>query len=188
MKIILNQDVKNLGEEGDVCVVADGYARNYLLPKALALPYNALNLNNLKAREKAIASRKEKKRQEALGLKERLEREVEIEIVMPSADGGRLFGSVTSATISERLAHQGLMVERKQIEIPGRTIKVVGTYKASVRLYDSQIASLTVVVKSSKEEQKVPEAVPSGAAEDPVEVVEGQLEEPAEAAAEPDNS
>ncbi len=67
MKIILNKDVRNLGEEGDICEVKDGYARNFLLPRRIAVPFNRLNINNFKAKERAIAERKELKRKEALG-------------------------------------------------------------------------------------------------------------------------
>ncbi len=156
MKIILNQDVKNLGEEGDVCIVKDGYARNFLLPQRIALPYNRLNINNFEVKAKSIAARKEQKRKQALGHKERLEKEITIEIIMPSADGGRLFGSVTNATIAEQLAHQGFNIERKRIDVPGRTIKMVGNYTVKIRLYDEQIANMKIVVRSL-EKQKAEE-------------------------------
>ncbi len=154
MKIILNKDVKNLGEEGNVCEVKDGYARNFLLPQGFAVPYNRLNVNNFKAKAAAIALRKEQKRQQALGLKERLEKEVLLEIVMPSADGGRLFGAVSNATIAEQLAHQGINLERKRIEVPGRSIKVIGNYTAKVRLYDGETAALKVIVRSLEAQKK----------------------------------
>ena len=154
MKVILNQDVQNLGEEGDVCEVKDGYARNFLLPRGIAVPYNRLHINNFKAKEAAIAMRKENKRKDALGLKERLEKEISLEVAMPSADGGRLFGSVTSNIVAEQLAHQGIDIERKRIEIPGRNIKVVGNYVVKVRLYDEQTASIPLVVRSLEAEKK----------------------------------
>ena len=153
MKIILNKDVKNLGEEGDVCEVKDGYARNFLLPQRLAVAYNRLNINKFRAKEQAIAARKEQKRKEALGLKDRLEQEVSIEIIMPSADGGRLFGAVTNATIAQQLAHQGINIERKRIEVPGRAIKVLGNYTVRIRLYDEQQASLKVLIRSLEAEK-----------------------------------
>lgn len=177
MKIILNKDVKNLGEEGDICTVADGYARNFLLPKLLAVPYNKMNLNNLKAREKAILARKEEKRKEALGLKEKLEKQTEVSFEMPTADGGRLFGAVTNATIAEALAHEGINIERKRIEVPGRVIKHVGNYQVKVRLYDEQVASLKILITAMEDPRKVAKAAEEAASEEstesPVEEAEG---------------
>ena len=171
MKVILNRDVKNLGEEGDVCEVKDGYARNFLLPQSIAVPYNRLHINNFKAREAAIAMRKENKRKDALSLKERLEKEVTLEVAMPSAGGGRLFGSVTSSIIAEQLAHQGIDVERKRIEVPGRNIKAIGNYVVKVRLYDEQLASIPLVVRSLEPEKKEEEP-----AAEPVEAPEVSAE------------
>ena len=76
MKVILNQDVKHLGEEGDVKVVADGYARNYLFPRNFALPYNAVTVEYFESRKEEIEARKESKRRDAASLKEKLEADV----------------------------------------------------------------------------------------------------------------
>ncbi|WGK68541.1 50S ribosomal protein L9 [Candidatus Haliotispira prima] len=180
MKIILNEDVKNLGEEGDICVVKDGYARNFLLPRNIAAPHNRMNINNLQAKEQAITARKEQKRKEALGLKDRLEKEASIEIVMPSADGGRLFGAVTNATIAEQLAHLGVNIERKRIEIPGRTIKMVGNYTVKIRLYDEQTANLKVLIRSLEEEKKEEEQAAAEAAAAEAAAETGEAAETAE--------
>ena len=117
MKIILNQDIVNLGEEGDIKVVTDGYARNFLFPKKMAVPYNKQNLNMFGQKKLAIEKRKEEKRKEAMGLKERLASEV-ISVTMPAGEKGKLFGAVTSSTIVEELVKIGLKVEKKRIEIP----------------------------------------------------------------------
>lgn len=153
MKVILNSDLPNLGEEGDILDVADGYARNYLLPRKLVLQYNNQNLALLEGRREAIDKRREEKRKEAMSVKERLETEA-LEIAMPAGENGRLFGSVTSATIAEHLEKSGIDVERKQIDIPAKTIKSVGTTKIRVRLYDNQEAELLVEVKPAGGEQK----------------------------------
>lgn len=156
MKVILNSDLPNLGEEGDICDVADGYARNYLLPRKLVLQYNNQNLALLEGRREAIENRREQKRKEAMSVRERLETEP-LEISMPAGENGRLFGSVTSATVAEYLEKNGIDVERKQIDIPGNTIKSVGTTKIRVRLYDNQEAELLVEVKAAGTEKKAEE-------------------------------
>ena len=92
MKIILNQDVVNLGEEGDVCVVKDGYARNYLLPTGAAVIYNKANAALFASRAEAIEKRKVAKRAEAASLKEKLDA-ITLEIVVPAGESGKLFGS-----------------------------------------------------------------------------------------------
>ncbi len=95
MKVILNQDVVGLGEEGDIKEVASGYARNYLLPRKLAVLHSKENLANLERRRTAIETRKQEKRVEAQSLKERLEAE-EVRIVAPAGENGKLFGSVNN--------------------------------------------------------------------------------------------
>lgn len=147
MKVILNHDVHNLGEEGDVCEVAPGYARNYLLPKNLAVAHTKGNLALFESRRAAIEARKEEKRKEALTLKEQLE-EVSISIETNTGDTGRLFGSVTSATIAEELAKLGYTIDRKKIEIPDHSIKMAGLYKINVKLYDGNMAVVSVDVSS----------------------------------------
>ncbi|MDR1933178.1 MAG: 50S ribosomal protein L9 [Spirochaetales bacterium] len=155
-KVILVTDVKNLGEEGDIREVARGYARNYLLPGKFVVPYNKGNLALIEGRRAAIEKKKEEKRQQALGLKERIEGTF-LKIVMPMGENGRLFGSVTNATIADELGRTGITVERKRVEVPDHTIKSQGNYKVKVRLYENQEAILTVAV-NPKEEPKAPEA------------------------------
>jgi len=153
MKIILNQDVPNLGEEGDVCEVAEGYGRNFLLPKKLAVPYNKSTVAVFKSRKNAIEKRKEEKRQQALSLKERLEDE-EIVLTMPAGESGKLFGSVTNATIMEELEKKGVSVEKKRIEVPEHTIKQIGDYSVRVKLYDNESAEIKVSVQKEDREEK----------------------------------
>lgn len=149
MKIILNQDVANLGEEGDIKVVADGYARNYLIPQKLAVPCTKGNMDLFEQKKKNIESRKEEKRKSALGLKEKIEAE-EVAIIVPVGDNGKLFGSVTSATIVEELEKSGIRVDRKKVEVPGHTIKVIGDYTILIKLYGTEEAKLKVSVKAAE--------------------------------------
>jgi large subunit ribosomal protein L9 len=152
-KVILIQDVKDLGEEGDVKEVKRGYARNYLIPKKLAVPFTKGNLKLIEARRAIIEQKKEEKRQAALGLKERLE-SLSLKIVMPMGENGRLFGSVTNAIIADELQKQGISIEKKKIEIPEHAIKAQGTYKVKVKLYDNQEAVLKVLVNPKEEASK----------------------------------
>ena len=147
MKIILNQDVANLGEEGDVVIVKDGYARNYLLPTKAAVMFNKTNMSLFAARERAIAKRKNEKRSMASDLKAKLD-EATITLVLSAGESGKLFGSVTSAMIQEELAKQGFIVERKRIEVSSHTIKMVGNYSVRIRLYEEESADLSIVVES----------------------------------------
>ncbi len=145
MKIILNEDVYNLGEEGDICDVANGYARNYLIPKNFAVPYTKENSAVFESRRAAIQKRKEEKRLAAAGLKERLEG-MEIVLPMNAGEAGKLFGSVTSAMIIEELAKEGIELEKKQVDVPSNSIKMTGTYKILIKLYESESAEITVKV------------------------------------------
>jgi large subunit ribosomal protein L9 len=153
MKVILNKDLPTLGEEGDVKDVARGYARNYLFPRSIALPYNESTIRLFEARKGEIEGRKAEKREAAKGLKERLEA-LELSISMPAGANGRLFGSVTSQTVADELNRQGFQIERKRVELPGATFKSVGKYKAAVRLYESTAAEITVVVLAQIEKAK----------------------------------
>lgn len=161
MKIILNQDVPNLGEEGDVCVVKDGYARNYLLPTGAAVIYNKTNIAIFKSREAAIEKRKIAKREESATLKERLDN-LSLNIIVAAGESGKLFGSVTAMMVQEALSKLGFEIEKKKIEIASHAIKMTGTYTAKVHLYENDSSVITLNVKSEaqlKAEEKASESV-----------------------------
>lgn len=147
MKVILNDDVKHLGEMGDTKNVANGYARNYLFPRMLAVPYNADTVAYFEGKKAEIEARKEQKRQESKSLKEKLE-SLSIELTMPAGSNGKLFGSVTSQTLSDYFKNNGFEIERKRIELPGLTIKTVGNYTFKVHLYEASIAEVKLSVKA----------------------------------------
>ena len=149
MKVILNTDIKTLGEEGDVKNVADGYFRNFLRPRRLAVPYNAETVAFFESRKAEIEARKEQKRRDSASLKEKLEA-LHLEITMPAGRNGKLFGAVSAQVVSELLAKHGFEIERKRIEIPGVSIKSVGNYHFSVKLYESQTAQMIVSVKGEE--------------------------------------
>jgi large subunit ribosomal protein L9 len=148
VKVILSQDILNLGEEGDVREVAAGYARNYLLPRKLAAAHTRQNLQVFESRRSHIEKRKEVKRTEASGLAERLQAE-ELKFAMPAGENGKLFGSVNAAMIGEELGKRGYEIERKRIEIPDNHIRQVGTYTIKVKLYGQQEAPIKVVVEAA---------------------------------------
>lgn len=148
MKVILNQDVIGLGEEGDIKDVADGYARNYLLPKKLAVPHTKAFLAALEHKRASIEKRKEEKRLDAAGLKERLEAE-EIRFSVPAGENGKLFGSVNNTNVVVELEKRGFSIEKKRIEIPDHAIRAVGTYKVRIRLYDKEEATIKLIVEGA---------------------------------------
>lgn len=150
MKVILNTDVPNLGEDGDVVEVAAGYARNYLLPRKFAALHNAQSLAALESRKAHIQRQKEEKRKEAMGSKEKI-LSMLLTITMPSGETGKLFGSVSSANIAEELGKAGIAVERKKIEVPGNVIKHTGDYKVSIKLYGNESAELKVKILGTSE-------------------------------------
>jgi len=155
MKVILNQDVTGLGEEGDIKEVAPGYARNYLLPKKLAVPHTKEFLAQLGHKRAAIENRKETKRLEAAGLKERLEAE-EIKFSLPAGENGKLFGSVNNANVVTELEKKGYAIEKKRVEIPDHTIRNTGTYRIRIRLYDKEEATVKVVVEGIAQHAAAP--------------------------------
>lgn len=183
MKIILNRDVPNLGEEGDVCVVKDGYARNFLLPTGAAVLYNKANVAVFKSRAVAIEKRKEVKRQESASLKEKLD-SLSLELVVSAGDTGRLFGSVTSSMIQEAIAKHGIEIEKKRIEVATHAIKEVGNYTVRVHLYESEVSIVKIEIKSEAEVKKAEAAAAKAKAEEEKKAAEEARKAAAAAAAE----
>lgn len=147
MKVILLENVKKLGSKGDIVEVSDGYGRNYLIPRGLAVAADASNLKQLQ-HEKQVEQRKEARAlQEAQELKQRLEG-MSFTLGVKSGEKGRLFGSITSGDIAEAVKKQaGVEIDRRKIELPD-PIKSVGEYSVSVRLHPKVTAQLKVVVQS----------------------------------------
>ena len=160
MKVILNKDLAPLGEEGDVKDVAKGYARNFLFPRGIALPYNDRTIKLFESRREEIEGRKAQKRNDAAGLKEQLE-SLNLEITMPAGPNGKLYGAVTSQTIMDELAKQGHKIERKRIELAGTSIKNIGKYKAVIKLYESSSAEVSINVMGQEIKTETKTSVPS---------------------------
>ena len=133
MDIILRQDVEKLGSAGEVVTVKDGYARNYLLPRGFAFEATEGNRRRIEAER---GQRAKKAAAEAGSARERaatLEK-ISITFTMKAGDGDKLFGSVTSADIADRLKAEGFPVDKKAIELE-EPIKALGVYKVPVRLH-----------------------------------------------------
>jgi large subunit ribosomal protein L9 len=162
MKVILNKDLSPLGEEGDIKEVAKGYARNFLFPRGIALPYNERTLSLFEGRREEIERRKIEKRGSAAELKDKLE-SLTLSLSMPAGPTGKLYGAVTSQTVVDELAKQGYQIERKRIELPAANIKNVGKYKLTVKLYENASAELALEVlglEIKTETRKAPAARP----------------------------
>ena len=178
MKIILNNDVVHLGEEGDVVTVKDGYARNYLLPTGAAVIYNKANAAMFKQRAEQIAKRKAEKRAASASLKERLDN-VSISLVVTAGESGKLFGSVTSQMVQEALLKEGFEIEKKKLDVPTHAIKMTGTYHIVAHLYENDKANITLNVLSEAEVK----AAAKKAAEEAKKAAEAEAKAKAEAEA-----
>jgi len=144
MQVILRDDVPNLGRPGDVVKVRPGYARNFLLPRNLAVEANPKNLRAFEHQKRLALLRRETKRNESLKVKERLE-QLTIEIAARAGEGGKLFGSVTNIDIERALGGQGVSVERRRILL-AEPIKELGDFVVPVRVDAEVEANLKIKV------------------------------------------
>lgn len=148
MKVILQKDVPKLGQQGEVKEVSDGYGRNYLLPRGIAVEASAGRIQELEMLEAKRSRRAEKEREEAAALASRLEGKV-FTIKATAGEGGRLFGSVTTSDIAKALEEAGLKVDRKKITIVN-PIKTLGRHAVEVKFH-SQV-SVSIVVNVDQKE------------------------------------
>lgn len=145
MKVILLQDVKNVGKKNDVVDVAEGYGRNFLIPRGLAMEATAANMKQRDQQQKRAAKREAREEAEAREAKARIE-EQKIVLTVKAGEGGRLFGSVTSSDIATALKKErDIAVDRRRIELD-EPIKSIGTHRVSIRLYSGVQAELQVDV------------------------------------------
>jgi large subunit ribosomal protein L9 len=144
MKIILMEDVPTLGRRGDVREVATGYARNYLLPKKLALPATSGNLQNLENLKRQRERAETKAREEAAGTAERIAR-LTLAVTTRASEDGRLFGSVTTQDIATFLEQHQVAVEKRRVLLD-EPIKALGEYQVPIRLHHDVTATLAVTV------------------------------------------
>ena len=148
MKIILRQAMDTLGLEGDTVDVANGYARNYLIPKGIALEANIQNVKLLETQRKKIEIKRLKAKEEAEKIKEKLA-DVMITISQKAGDEDKLYGSVTNMDIAAHLEKQGILIDRKKISMD-KPIKALGEYEVPISLYPEVTGSIKVTVVPEK--------------------------------------
>ncbi|HHT66341.1 MAG: 50S ribosomal protein L9 [Caldicoprobacterales bacterium] len=145
MKVILLQDVKGHGKKGDVVNASDGYARNYLFPRNLAVEATSKNLNDLKNKQAAENKRKEAQLEEARKQAEAISG-LEVVVKAKSGENGKLFGSVTNKEIGDTLKRQhNISIDRKKIVLP-EPIRSLGSFQLEVKVYPEITAKLNVKV------------------------------------------
>ena len=145
MKVILLQDVKGKGKKGQMLEVSDGYARNFMLPKKIAIEATADAINTVKMNDKATQERIAREKAEALATSKKL-REMTVVVKAKGGGAGRLFGSVTNQEIADALAKTGVKLDKRKIVISD-PIKNVGTYTVTCKLGYEITAPLTVKIE-----------------------------------------
>ncbi|MGD0941702.1 MAG: 50S ribosomal protein L9 [Terracidiphilus sp.] len=163
MEVILKDDVVNLGNRGDLVKVADGYARNYLLPRKLALQATSANKAVVEQMKNAAARRSATEKAQAEALAVKLE-PVVLDFTRKSGEAGHLFGSVTSADIAAALEAKGFEIDRRKIQL-AEPLKSVGDFTVTIKLYREVSAHIKVnVLAEASEEKEAPAAEPAAEA------------------------
>ena len=145
MKVILKQDIKGVGKKDEIINASDGYARNFLFLKGLAVEANAQNMANLKAKQDSNAYRKDQEKQEARKQAEHIKK-IMLTIPVKAGENGKIFGGVSSKEIAELLQKtHNIIVDKKKIDLK-ETIKELGTKTVEIKLYEGVIAKLKINV------------------------------------------
>ena len=145
MKVILLSDIKGVGKKDEIINANDGYARNYLFPKKLAVEATAGNLGNLKAKQESNQYRKDMQKEEAIKIASKL-KEITLVIKVKAGENGKIFGGVTAKEISENLNTQyKIQIDKKKINL-SETIKTLGTVNVDIKLYEGVAGKLKVQV------------------------------------------
>ena len=149
MKVILLQDVKGTGKKDDIVNVSDGYGRNYLLPRKLAVEASAATMNDIKNRERAKEHRLAEEKKAAQALADKINGTT-VKIIAKAGASGKLFGSVTSKEVAEAISRRaGCEIDKRKVSLSG-DIKAYGTYECEVKLYTGISSKLYVVVCESE--------------------------------------
>lgn len=147
MKVILKQDVKGLGKKESLVEVSDGYARNFLFPRALAVEATASNMNVMNTKKEAEKSKKDRELAQAKALADKI-KEITVTLKVKAGENGKLFGSITSKDIADKLkGSAGLDIDKKKINLP-EAMKSIGTYDVEVKLYPEVNAKLKVKIEA----------------------------------------
>ena len=147
MKVILLGDIKGVGKKDQVIEASDGYARNFLFPKKLAVEANNENMSKLKSKQESNKFRKDTEKKEAEELAKKLTG-IMLKIKVRAGENGKIFGGVTSKEISENLKSQyNYIIDKKKIDLK-ENIKTLGEFNVSIKLYEGVVASLKIQVIS----------------------------------------
>lgn len=148
MKVILLQDVKGKGKKGQLIEASDGYARNFLLPRKMAIEATADNVNTMKMNDKAKAEQAAREKAQAQEIAAKL-KEITVEIKAKSGNGGRLFGSITSSEVSEALKSQfGIVIDKKKL-VQDEPIKSFGSFSVKAKLGYEITATVSIHVSEA---------------------------------------
>ena len=162
MEVILKEDVPNLGLRGDVVKVAEGYGRNFLLPRKMAMQATAANKAVIEQMKAAAARRSASEKSQAEELAAKLA-PVELTFTRKSGEAGHLFGSVTSADVAAELAAKGFEIDRRKIQLSD-PLKTVGDVTVGIRLHREVTAHIKVTVVAEAQEEETAEAAKAEAA------------------------
>lgn len=147
MKVILKADIKGVGKKDQVINASDGYARNYLFPKNLAVEANGENMSKLKAKQDSNAFKKSQEKEEAQKVAEKLSK-ILLKIKVKAGENGKIFGGVSSKEIAENLEKQyKIKVDKKKIDLK-ETIKILGEFTIEIRLYEGVLGKVRIDVIS----------------------------------------
>lgn len=147
MKVILRADIKGVGKKDEVINASDGYARNFLFPKNLAVEANTENMSNLKAKKDSNAYKKSQEKEEAKKIAEKLSR-ILLKIPVKAGENGKIFGGVSAKEVSDLLKEEyKIEVDKKKIELK-ETIKTLGVRTLTIKLYEGVIGNLKIDVIS----------------------------------------
>lgn len=145
MKVVLLKDIKGKGKKGDIINISDGYALNYLIPQGLAKAGTSSNLNEANQAKEAKAYHDEQNRLQAIAQKKIIEG-LTLTLNVKCGANGKVFGSITNKEVSEGLAKQNIIVDKKKIDMD--TIKNTGNFEAKIKLYPEVNAKLKLIIKS----------------------------------------
>ena len=145
MKVILLEDIKGVGKKDEVINSSDGYARNYLFPKKLAVEASRENMAKLQAKQESRQFRKDQEKEEAMKIASKL-KEITVTIKVKAGENGKIFGGVTAKEIAETLnCNYQIVIDKKKIILKD-TIKTLGTYLVEIKLYEGVMGKLTVKI------------------------------------------
>lgn len=143
MKVILKADIKGVGKKDQVINASDGYARNYLFPKKLAVEANNENMSKLKSKNDANQYRKDQEKEKAVKQAERI-KNIMLTIKVRAGENGKIFGAVSAKEIADELANQNQIVIDKKKIILKESLKTLGMHKVEIKLYEGVVANLKV--------------------------------------------